>query len=647
MDSFIGRKLDGRYQVLEIVGIGGMANVYKAKDLLKDKIVAVKILKEELASNDEFLRRFKNESKAIAMLDHPNIVKVFDVSFSEKVNYIVMEYIDGITLKEYIQQEKVLSWKDTVHFVTQILRALQHAHDRGIVHRDIKPQNMMILPDGSLKVMDFGIARFARSGNRTITDKAIGSVHYISPEQARGESTDAQADIYSTGVIMFEMLTGKLPFEADSAVSVAIKQISDKPVSPRSINPDIPAGLEEIVLKAMQKDMDKRYRSASEMLMDIEEFKRDPSINFQYKYFVDAEPTKYVDTIENVKEKKQTTNTKDSKSTAKSGKKKPNSMIILGGVAAAFAVACLIFVGVLVYSSSSTKGFVQVPDVVGMTVEEAEKKYPDYTFEIEAEAPSNEYEADIIIAQSPRKNGKFNPKKTSIKVTVSTGTEMIKVPDVVNYESNVAQSKLTKSGFTVTIETMESSTVAEGYVISTDPEAGTEVEPYSTIVMVVSSGNGDSDKVSVPDVTNTDLEGATTLLEKYGLKVGSVSYEESDSAEGVVIKQSVAKNTSVDKGTKVDLVISSGPAKPKTVSITFDWPADTIADEEAASKYYSVEVIVDGTSYSKEDLSPGSNTTQTVKVSGTSTNSTVIIRVDGELAASYSVNFKTGVVKEI
>lgn len=253
MENYCGKRLDGRYEIREIIGVGGMAVVYKAYDVIDDRIVAIKILKEEFLANDEFRRRFKNESKAIAVLSHPNIVKVYDVSFGDRLQYIVMEYIEGITLKEYIEQQKVINWKEAVHFVTQILKALQHAHDKGIVHRDVKPQNIMLLQDGTIKVTDFGIARFCRGDTRTMTENAIGSVHYISPEQARGEITDDKADIYSVGVVMYEMLTGQLPFQSDSAVSVAIMQLQQEAKRPREINPDIPLGLEQITLRAMQK----------------------------------------------------------------------------------------------------------------------------------------------------------------------------------------------------------------------------------------------------------------------------------------------------------------------------------------------------------------------------------------------------------
>ena len=295
MDNYVGKRLDGRYELQEVIGVGGMAVVYKAYDNIDDRIVAVKILKDEFLASEEFRRRFKNESKAIAVLSHPNIVKVYDVSYGDKLQYIVMEYVEGITLKEYIEQQGVISWKETVHFTTQILRALQHAHDKGIVHRDIKPQNIMLLENGTIKVTDFGIARFSRSETRTMTDTAIGSVHYISPEQARGDITDDKSDIYSVGVVMYEMLTGQLPFQSDNSVSVAIMQLQTDPVKPREINSSIPEGLEQITMRAMQKNPKDRYQSAAEMILDLEEFKRNPSIRFDYSYFVDNEPTKFVD----------------------------------------------------------------------------------------------------------------------------------------------------------------------------------------------------------------------------------------------------------------------------------------------------------------------------------------------------------------
>ena len=370
MDKYIGKKLDGRYEILELVGFGGMAVVFKAYDLLENRHVAVKILKDEYLHNEEFRRRFRNESKAIAMLSHPNIVRVFDVNFSDTVQYIVMEYIDGITLKEYIGQQGAVKWKETIHFTVQILRALQHAHDNGIVHRDIKPQNVMLLQDGTIKVMDFGIARFARENGRTVADKAIGSVHYISPEQARGEQTDERTDIYSVGVIMYELLTGQVPFDGDTPVSIAIKQMQQEPALPTSINPGVPVGLEEITLRAMQKEPELRYQSASEMLKDIDEFKQNPDVVFEYKYFNEDGTTKYFDRP-NVHAKEEAT------SKEKQKKKGAYTLNILAGVAA----ACVILAGVALFFFFKSLGQrtpdVLLPDLTGKTVEEAQAEVPD------------------------------------------------------------------------------------------------------------------------------------------------------------------------------------------------------------------------------------------------------------------------------
>ncbi|MBQ4364546.1 MAG: serine/threonine protein kinase, partial [Oscillospiraceae bacterium] len=289
MDSNIGRKLDGRYEITELIGVGGMADVYKATDLMENRVVAVKILKPEYSENEEFLRRFRNESKAIAVLSHPNIVKIYDVGFTDEIQFIVMEYIDGITLKELLEQQGVLRWKDALKFVVQILKALQHAHDKGIVHRDIKPQNIMLFPDGNIKVMDFGIARFSRIDGKTLSDKTIGSVHYISPEQAKGEMTDERSDIYSVGVMLYEMLTGRKPFDGDTPIAIAVKHMQETAIPPREIMPSIPESLEEIVLHAMERSPARRYQSASEMINDISAFMVNPSIVFGYKSSADAE----------------------------------------------------------------------------------------------------------------------------------------------------------------------------------------------------------------------------------------------------------------------------------------------------------------------------------------------------------------------
>ena len=409
MDKYIGKVLDGRYEILEEVGNGGMAVVYKAKDFDTGAIVAVKILREEYLDNEEFCRRFRNESRAIALLNHPNIVKIFDVCNSPSLQYIVMEYIDGISLKDYIEQQRVVRVKEAVHFTTQILRALMHAHSKGIVHRDIKPQNIMLLPNGRIKVTDFGIARLTTSQTSTITDKAIGSVHYIAPEQARGAATDARADLYSVGVMLYEMLTGKLPFDASSAVSVAVMQRQADPKMPRQINPNIPVGLEEITIQAMQKDPNARYQSAAEMLQDIENFKLNPSIKFNYKYIVE-DSARYRKTPETAK-----------KSESAEDEYKSPVIPVLTGIATAFVLVAVVFVIIFIDASGILKKNnseqVKLPNFVGQVYNEIlESQKYDFEFYKEEKFSSEIAEGEARqdgLFRLPRKAGRQQGTRTS------------------------------------------------------------------------------------------------------------------------------------------------------------------------------------------------------------------------------------------
>jgi len=467
MNKYIGVRLAGRYEIQEQIGIGGMANVYKARDLIDDITVAVKILKDEFIQNEEFLRRFRNEAKAIAGLSHPNIVKVYDVIYNDDVPAIVMEYIDGITLKEYIEREGVLKWKEALHYTVQILRALQHAHDKGIVHRDIKPHNIMLLMDGTIKVMDFGIARFARFETKTISGKVVGSVHYISPEQACGDVTDHKTDIYSIGVMLFEMLTGRLPFEADAAVSVAMMQVSKTPTRPREINDTIPEGLEEIILKAMQKDTKLRYQSAAEMLRDIDEFKKNPSIQFSYKYLNDEMPTRHFGAVSaEAAEKKEEAEEEENKSPL---------LPILLGVTSTVVVAVIIFTVIAFVTGflKPTKS-VEVPDVVGMPITEAMETYKEFDFSGYETAYNEEYDEGVIFEQKTKAGKKT--KNYKLEVWVSLGAKKAEIPDVTEYEVSAAIDALKKQGFTNWTEIPEeSSSVADGLVVRTNPQRGEEV----------------------------------------------------------------------------------------------------------------------------------------------------------------------------
>lgn len=559
MDRFVGKRLDGRYEIQEIIGVGGMAVVYKARDNQENRIVAIKILKEEFISNEEFLRRFKNESKAIAMLSHPNIVNVYDVSFGDLIQYIVMEYIEGITLKEFIEREGSLRWKDAVHFTLQILKGLQHAHDKGIVHRDVKPQNIMVLPDGTIKVTDFGIARFARSDQRTITDKAIGSVHYISPEQARGEKTDEKADIYSVGVMLYEMLTGKMPFQAESAVSVAIMQLQRDPQLPTEINGSIPLGLEQITMHAMQKTVERRYQSAAEMLCDLGQFRKDPSLTFDYSYFVDNSPTKYVGSLGNAPEVEE-----EIEPEVEDVKEKNNMIPILAGI----AVALVIGIGVLAWFiiSNWLKGTgeeIDCPNFVGQTLESvlANKEYTD-NFNFKNEWNNNADFAYGIVYEQSETEGKKLKKDAEITLYVSMGQLTKKVPDVYGKTESAAVTELKSNGFKTNVIEEPSDDVEKGLVVRTDPQRTQVVPEGESIKIYVSSGKSIKN-VKVPDVVGLTKETAQKELEKAGLVCEveeiEITFNDKFYEVGYVAKQEPQKDSKeVPEGTPVKISVCKG-----------------------------------------------------------------------------------------
>ena len=600
MDRYIGKRLDGRYEIQEIIGVGGMAVVYKAYDNIEDRIVAVKILKEEFVSNEEFTRRFKNESKAIAVLSHPNIVKVFDVSFGDLIQYIVMEYIDGITLKELIEKQGSLRWKDAVYFTIQILKGLQHAHDKGIVHRDVKPQNIMVLADGTIKVTDFGIARFARSEQRTITDKAIGSVHYISPEQARGEATDEKADIYSVGVMLYEMLTGQLPFVAESAVSVAIMQLQREPQMPREINGSIPEGLEQITMHAMQKNSERRYKSAAEMLCDLEEFKKDPAITFGYNYFVDDSPTRYVS---NVSEK----GDPDDVVAADEKSDKAPIIPILAGVAVAFIIgiiAILIIFLPSLFGSTGTE--IECPDFVGKHWEEVTKNeeyLENFKFDVQW-GESSEQEFGYIYEQS-KVAGRSVKVGSKITIYVSQGQKTVKVPDLYGSSVASATSTLKAQGFKVgePIKIVDEE-YAEGLVVKTEPARGIYANEGDEIILYVSSG-APTVLVDLPDVVGLTEADAKKRLEAEGLTVGTItSVDNSKLPKGYVVSQSPSpdKSKTIGKGSAVDLSISSGQTK-YTVKFDLELPDDYKYDVGIVSVFVGGEAVFESKKIEINNLS--------------------------------------------
>ena len=582
MDNLIGKKLDGRYLIESLIGVGGMANVYKGRDVRTGNQIAVKVLKEEFLDNEELVRRFKNESKAISILNHPNIVKVYDVSVTDQLQYIVMEYIDGITLKEYLKQRNgALTWKEVVHFATQVLSALDHAHSKGIVHRDVKPQNIMLQADGSIKMMDFGIARFSRAQSQTVSDKAIGSVHYISPEQAKGDHTDARTDIYSVGVMMYEMLSGKLPFDGTGAVSIAIMQISEKPKPLAEVAPNIPVGLRQIPEKAMEKDPADRYQSAQEMLDAIAAFRRDPSISFEYEYNTQDNPDKTINRVVSSTAKTAgkaavstsqarragTMNSGKGKNVKKQKAKAANGFSMLPiffGMAVAFVIGAAILV-YLIFTNSTNSFFskhadVQLINFVGMT--EDEFRASDYNSSLLAKwvYEYNDAPEGTIFQQNP-KQGRTVKAGQKVTLKVSLGTQWVTVPDVKTYVSDDAKKTLQDSGLQVVSKYVEDESVAAGTVVYTEPAGGETVEGGSTVNMYIARSKRDN-MVSVTSVTGLQVSEGTADLQRQNLVV-SVVEQPSSEAEGTILNQEPAAGTQVRIRSTVRLYVAT--AMPEVV----------------------------------------------------------------------------------
>ncbi|MBQ4573110.1 MAG: Stk1 family PASTA domain-containing Ser/Thr kinase [Clostridia bacterium] len=612
MDNFCGKRIDGRYEIKEIIGVGGMAVVYKAYDNIDDRIVAIKILKDEYLSNEEFKRRFKNESKAIAVLSHPNIVRVFNVSFGDRIQYIVMEYVNGITLKEYIEQQGAINWKEAVHFMGQILAALQHAHDKGIVHQDIKPQNILLLQDGTIKVTDFGIARFSRTDSNTTSDKAIGSVHYISPEQARGEVTDDKADIYSVGVVMYEMLTGQLPFQSDSAVSVAIMQLQQDPKLPREIVPTIPLGLEQITMRAMQKSPNSRYGSAAEMLMDINEFKRNPSVKFDYNYFVDSEPTKYIRT-NNVPNREQ--RVVNENNTAEKSAMNKTTAVMMGAVAGIIVLALII--GAILMGTSNQK--VEVPNFTGFnyyTQIENVKTYTDiFNFEIKIEENST-LEDGTVITQDPDSSTKVK-KGSTITLTIAQKNSILLDASIIGMTEEKAKSYLNSRSIISTVITEYSDTVTPGCVVRTSPEIGSTVRIGSEVVLYIATDTQET--VKMPDIQGSSKEAAEQALNAVDLEVGTITEVNSELEAGIVVQQSVEKDTEVPIGSKIDFSVSNGIPPASSVDVYVTLPS---VNKTGILKIYLNSVLF----YTSEELYLDGATKQfTLSGSGSENNYTITI----------------------
>lgn len=612
MDKYIGKRLDGRYEIHELLGVGGMAYVYKAYDNIEKRWVAIKILKEELAGNSDFLRRFRNESKAIAVLSHPNIVKVYDVSFGDRIQYIVMEYIDGITLKQYIEQQGEIKWREALYFTVQILRALQHAHEKGIIHRDIKPQNIMLLEDGTIKVTDFGIARFSQAETQTMTDKAIGSVHYIAPEQARGGYINDKADIYSVGVMLYEMLTGQLPFVADNAVSVAIMQMQAEPTPPSRINPSIPKGLEEITMHAMEKNPAQRFPSAADMLEDVERFRRNPEIVFHYGEQVDrayagtsadiygnvqqnAAPQKYNDNYEYEEEYVR----------SKNGARASN---IIKGIVAAVIVVALVVGGIfgwrylqnLTTSTNKTSDEIVLPNFVGKIYAsdiESNSEYADLTFEITyGNVPSKQ--PGEVLRQTPAAGMTVKKGKT-VSLTVNGEAEQVVVEDVKGYKQQDAYDALKALNLSPKIQAVADDDTAVGYVVKTDPAAGSTVSTGTTVTIYVSSGPSTESAV-IPNIVGYQYSTAKEELEAAGFVVTAEYDDESDKDENTVLSVSPNEGEKAKKGSVVTVTVSSGKGAQKDVYYDIPLPGGVSDD-------LTMKIYVDGTLVETRTVNPSTS----------------------------------------
>ena len=596
MDQYIGKMLDNRYEILERIGTGGMAIVYKAKCHRLNRLVAIKILKSDLAQNEEFRRRFNAESQAVAQLSHPNIVSVYDVSRGGDMEYIVMELIDGITLKQYMEKRGQLNWRESLHFITQIMRGLSHAHSRGIIHRDIKPQNIMVLRDGSVKVADFGIACLADSA-QTLTQEALGSVHYISPEQARGDRPDARSDIYSSGVVLYEMLTGRLPFEGESAVAVAIQHLSSIPLAPREINPDIPEQLELICMKAMAPDLEHRYQSADAMIADLEAFRKNPEVEMKFDLSdlrpeENDEPTRTIRTMPShtvtipvhQPERNYPRRERDEDEEPRRAGSGKRGVLVGAVTVAAVAVVIVLFKTILGSFAPAAVDQYQVPDLYNMTIEEAEND-PRIEGVFEIQKAGSEFSTDVpeghILRQDPKKDETRKGSQLVIQVWVSAGEETGEVPDLENkseQDARILLEKLNKEyNLELTVEAPEelkqfSEEITEGYVIKTEPAQGEILKKGDTVKLILSKGP-DIKPVTVLPFVGMSIDSVLSQLESYKLTCDAADVEvvDSDKPGGTIVWQSPASGETVPEWTTIKFRVSAGLAS-SALPITVDIP---------------------------------------------------------------------------
>lgn len=687
MDNYVGQTLGGRYEVREVIGTGGMAIVYKAYCTILNRYVAIKVLKEEFASDDEFRKRFYNEAQAVAKLSHNNIVSIYDVCQDESgPEYIVMELCEGVTLKDYLRKKHHLTWQETLFFAQQVARGLDHAHSRGIIHQDIKPQNIMLLRDGTAKIMDFGIASFANSQEtKKVTSEAIGSVHYISPEQAKGITADFRTDLYSLGVVMYEMLTGTLPFRGENAVAVVMQHLNTVPPLPSSVVPDIPPAMDEIVMHAMCANASQRYSSALDMYRDMERLRTNPNLVLNYSghssdldetraisydddatqllHPVEEQATQYVPRPQQPQQPSPPAYRQDdeedepyrnTKRTRQVKKKGSGGKIIIGVVIVALLAALAYMASALLGGGTGNTEMVTVPKFISLNYNDDVKgnsEYNSFQFNVVTRSDdSGEYTDGEIIDQDP-KSGEQVETGTTVTLTVvsvpeDTSAKTTEVPSVIGKTYEEAQSALRARGLSATRKEETSETIAAGYVINTDPEPGTEVATGSTVTVIVSSGTANTNQ-KVPNLTGMTESAAKSLLESYGLQLGEVTQEESDSPTGTVIRQTVAADTEVAKGTTVGITIakakentSSGDTNTNTgsgtASVTMSKTKVTVnlpTDRDSCA----VTVSVDGSQLYNQTVRT-SNKTATCNVSYSGVKH-VTVTVDGEKIYDQDYDF--------
>ena len=664
----IGKILGDRYEIREIIGSGGMAEVYKAYCKKLNRFVAVKVLKNEFRSDEEFINRFNLESQAAAGISHSNIVSVYDVGCENDVHYIVMEFVEGITLKEYINRHGMLPWRQALDFSVQICDAMDHAHREGIVHRDIKPQNIMVTADNTLKVMDFGIARTANKDITTDSNTAIGTVHYISPEQARGGYVDASTDIYSMGVVMYEMLTGRVPFDGETPVSIAIMHMQNEPVPPRDIVLSIPYELESICLKAMAKEQTMRYKDAGEMLSDLRIMKRDNkqpanTDNYkpveEYETFVPVERKITREPEEHIYRKKKVKKVK----TDEELKSEKKAKIILG---AASAVIVLIFAliftvaikpdifrdtwfGDLIGIKSTALVVDKYPDLVGRRIEDVQEEYEkDKNIRIIVDSErveSVEYDEGYIVSQTPEAGEKVTSRRITITVVVSKGVSegLSEVPDFEGKHCDDAVKTLEKYNISYKIVPDNSEDAPEGYVISQTPAAGKKLTDRTVVRLYVKMEEEDDELATVPDIEGYDSYDAKTEVEEAGLVWGTVTEESSDKPKGTVISQSPSAGSEVKKGYRVSVILSSGSAPNKepekepevqqpamsTAYVTITLPTDR--------ENVNVMVKIDGQVIHEQQYQTSAGTAD-IRLTSHGTKN-VEVYFDGELSDSQTINF--------